>query len=61
VASQGLGQELRIAVKEVIRHDNVLSPAIIRRWGDIAACDPHPGDARIVKYNPEERKGLKLS
>src|SRR5262245_15243646 len=56
MAPQRLGQGLRLAVDEVIHHDNVLITTIIRPRGDIAARDSHPGDACVRKYDTEEGK-----
>ena len=54
---QNLGQALWLAIKEVIHHDDVSSPTIIRSGGDIAARDPHSGDGRVVfEYNTQEGK-----
>lgn len=54
---QGLAQGLRLAVKEVIHHNDILSPAIIQSGGDISARDPHSGDGRVVvKHDAEEGK-----
>ena len=53
---QSLGQGLRLAIKEVIHHYDILSSAIVHARGDIAARDPHSGDARLVKYDSEEGK-----
>ena len=50
---QGLG----LAVEKVIHHDAVIRGIIIWPWGDGTGGDPHPGDARVVKHDPEERQG----
>ena len=49
-----LQPRLWLAVEEVIHHNDVISCIIIRPRGDVAACDPHPGDARVVKHDAEE-------
>src|SRR5215467_11622741 len=49
-------KRLWLTVDKVIHYDDVVFPAIIRPRGDVAARDPHPGDARVMKHNPEERK-----
>ena len=54
ISEAGQGQGLWLAVDEVIHHDDVLFPIIIRPRGDVAARDPHPGDARVVKHDAEE-------
>src|ERR1700752_2638920 len=54
---QGLAQGLRLAVKEVIHHDDISSPPIIQSRGDVSARDPHSGDGRVaVKHDAEEGK-----
>ena len=45
-----------LAVEEVIHHDDVLFSLIIRPRGDVAAYDPHLGDACVVKHDAEEGK-----
>ena len=49
-----VGKGLWLAVEEVVHHDDVMFRIIIRPWGDVAAGDPHPGDARLVEYDAEE-------
>ena len=49
-------QRLGFAVDEVIHHNDVMFPVIVRPRDDVAARDPHPGDARIVEHDAEERQ-----
>src|SRR5512141_3148726 len=49
-------ERLRLAIEEVIHHDDVMRPIIIRPRRSIAARDPNSGDARVVKDDAEERK-----
>jgi hypothetical protein len=51
-----LSQGLRLAADEVIYHDDVFPPLIIRSRGNATGCDPDPRDARIVKHDAEEEK-----
>src|ERR1041385_1897930 len=45
-----------LSIDEVIHHDNVDPPAIIRTGSDITCNDPHTGDPRIVELDPKERE-----
>src|SRR3954447_20039681 len=49
-------KQLWLAVDEVVHHDDVMVPIIIRSRRDIAGLDPDPRDARVVKYDAEERQ-----
>src|SRR4029077_5686821 len=49
-------KRLRLAIEEVIHHDDVMRPIIIRPRRSIAARDPDSGDARVAKDDAEERK-----
>src|SRR5438046_587505 len=45
---------LRFAVEEVVHHDNVVLPLIIRPWRHGAARDPHAGNACVVEDDAEK-------
>ena len=45
---------LRFAVQEVIHHDDVMGPIVIRPRRSIAARDAHSRDTRVRKDNAEE-------
>src|SRR5439155_419510 len=45
---------LRLAIEEVIHHDDVMLPLIVWPRGHIAARDPHAGDARVVEDDAKE-------
>ena len=48
------GQGAWLAIDEVIHDDDVVFPVIIRPWGDVAARDPHPGDACVIELDAEQ-------
>ena len=45
-----------LSIDEVVHHDDVIRVVIVRTWSDIASNNPHRGDPRIGKLDPEERK-----
>src|SRR6185437_2911831 len=57
------GQGLRLAVDEIVHHDEVVGAARAqigagRAQGGVAARDQHPGDDRRIEHRSEERKAL---
>jgi hypothetical protein len=51
-----LWNALWFTVDEVIHHDDVMFPIIIRTRGSVAASDAHPRNARVARHNAEEGK-----
>src|SRR6185369_13663686 len=49
-------QTMWLSIDEVVHHDDVDRPAIVRTGSDIACNNPHTRDARIVELDPEERE-----
>src|SRR4029077_12691991 len=49
-------ERLWLAIEEVIHHDDVMRPIIIRPRRSIAARDPYSCDARVAKDDAEEGK-----
>ena len=49
-------KRLWLAVDKVIHHNDIVLPIIIRPRGNVAGCDSHLRDARIVKHDTEEGK-----
>ena len=49
-----LRKKLWLAVDEVVHHDNVMVPIIVRTWGNVAGLDHDRRDAGVVKHDPEE-------
>src|SRR6185503_12186908 len=47
---------MRLSIDEIVHHDDVGLPVIVRTGSDIACNDPHTGDPRVVELDPEERK-----
>src|SRR5215204_3842331 len=50
-----LQNRARFPIEEVIHHDDVMRPVIIRPRRSIAASDPDPGDTRVEIDDAEER------
>src|SRR5687768_9368920 len=53
IALQRLLQGLRLAVDEVVHHDDVL-PIVIWSRAGVTGRDLDPGDSRVVKHDAEE-------
>src|ERR1700752_2537289 len=51
-----LMERLRLAIEEVIQHDDVMRPIIIRPRRSIAARDPYSCDPCVAKDDAEEGK-----
>ena len=49
-----LRKKLWLAVDEVVHHDNVMVPIIVRTWGNVTGLDHDRRDAGVVKHDPEE-------
>jgi hypothetical protein len=49
-------QMMWLSIDEVVHHDDVIRIVIVRTWRHVSCNNPHRGDPRIVKLNPEERK-----
>ena len=47
-------KELRLAVDEVVHHDNVMVPIIVRTRGNVTGLDHDRRDAGVVKHDAEE-------
>jgi hypothetical protein len=45
---------LWLSINKSIHHDDVMLLIIIWPGGDVAACDPYSGDARILEHDAEE-------
>src|SRR5215213_5598908 len=45
-----------LSIDEIVHHDDVAPPVIVRTGSDIAGNNPHTGDPRVVELDPEERK-----
>ena len=45
-----------LSINEVVHHDDVCLPVIVRTGSDIACDNPHTRDTRIVELDPQERK-----
>lgn len=51
-----LRKGLRLAVDEVIHHDDVVPAIVIGPRRNVASVDPHLGDQRIAEHDSEERQ-----
>jgi hypothetical protein len=49
-----LSQGLWLAIDEVIHHNDILFPNVIRPRGNATGCDPDSRDARIIEHDSEE-------
>src|SRR5206468_12121976 len=47
-------KKLWLAVDEIVHHDNVMLPIIVRTRGNIAGLDPDRRDTGVVKHDAEE-------
>ena len=46
--------DLRLAVDEIVHHDDVMLLIVVRPRGNIAGRDPDRGDAGVIKLDAEE-------
>src|SRR5215217_7687419 len=45
-----------LSIDEIVHHDDVAPPVIVRTRSDIAGNNPDTGDLRVIELDPEERK-----
>ena len=52
-----LRNKLWLAVDEIVHHDNVMAPIIVRTRGNVTGLDHDRRDAGVVKHDAEEGEG----